>query len=244
MSTPDISPDLRRWAVAQQTAQGSLPVPVPVPEPMPLGNEVVLDGGDREVQVVASLRDPRVVVLAGVLSDSECDELVALARERLERSLTFGPDGAGATSDRRTSEGMFFERDENELCRRIEARLSRLLDWPVERGEGIQVLRYAHGGEFRPHNDYFDPPVPGATRQLADGGQRVATVIMYLASPVRGGATVFTAAGLQVAPVKGNAVFFSYDRPAAVSGTLHAGSPVLDGEKWAATKWLREAACA
>jgi prolyl 4-hydroxylase len=35
-------------------------------------------------------------------------------------------------------------------------------------------------------------------------------------------------------------VFFSYDRPHAVTRTLHAGAPVLAGEKWVATKWLRE----
>ncbi len=39
---------------------------------------------------------------------------------------------------------------------------------------------------------------------------------------------------------KGNAVFFSYDRPHAVTRTLHGGAPVIEGEKWVATKWLRE----
>jgi prolyl 4-hydroxylase len=43
-----------------------------------------------------------------------------------------------------------------------------------------------------------------------------------------------------VAPIKGNAVFFSYDRPHAVTRTLHGGAPVVEGEKWVATKWLRE----
>ena len=38
----------------------------------------------------------------------------------------------------------------------------------------------------------------------------------------------------------GSAVFFSYDRPDASTGTLHGGAPVLEGEKWVATKWLRE----
>ena len=46
--------------------------------------------------------------------------------------------------------------------------------------------------------------------------------------------------GLEVAPVKGHAVFFSYDRPDPATRTLHGGAPVLAGEKWVATKWLRE----
>jgi prolyl 4-hydroxylase len=35
-------------------------------------------------------------------------------------------------------------------------------------------------------------------------------------------------------------VFFSYAQPQAHTLTLHGGDPVLRGEKWIATKWLRE----
>ena len=45
---------------------------------------------------------------------------------------------------------------------------------------------------------------------------------------------------LSVTPVKGNAVFFSYDRPHPMTRSLHGGAPVIEGEKWVATKWLRE----
>ena len=75
---------------------------------------------------------------------------------------------------------------------------------------------------------------------LARGGQRVGTLVIYLNTPELGGGTVFPDVGLEVAPVKGNAVFFSYDRPHASTRTLHGGAPVLAGEKWVATKWLRE----
>ena len=44
----------------------------------------------------------------------------------------------------------------------------------------------------------------------------------------------------EVAPKRGNAVFFSYERPHPSTKTLHGGSPVIAGEKWIATKWLRE----
>src|SRR3546814_9411490 len=103
----------------------------------------------------------------------------------------------------------------------------------------MQVLRYGPGAEYRPHYDWFDPERPGVGAILARGGQRVASVVIYLNTPARGGATVFPDARFEVAPAKGNAVFFSYDRPHAMTGTLHAGAPVLEGEKWIATKWLR-----
>jgi prolyl 4-hydroxylase len=75
---------------------------------------------------------------------------------------------------------------------------------------------------------------------LKRGGQRVATLVMYLQEPEQGGATTFPDVGLEVAPVRGTGVFFSYDRPDPVTRTLHGGAPVLAGEKWVATKWLRE----
>jgi prolyl 4-hydroxylase len=52
---------------------------------------------------------------------------------------------------------------------------------------------------------------------------------------------VFPDIGLEVAPVRGNGVFFSYDRPHPATRTLHGGAPVTAGEKWVATRWLREA---
>ena len=140
----------------------------------------------------------------------------------------------------RTSDGMFFERGETDLIRRIESRIATLLRWPLDHGEGLQVLRYRPGAEYQPHYDYFEPAHASTPGILKRGGQRVATLVMYLNTPVAGGSTIFPDIGLDVAPVKGNAVFFSYDRPHPSTQTLHGGSPVLDGEKWVATKWLRQ----
>jgi prolyl 4-hydroxylase len=41
-------------------------------------------------------------------------------------------------------------------------------------------------------------------------------------------------------PIAGNAVFFSYNKPHASTKTLHGGQPIIQGEKWIATKWVRE----
>ncbi|WP_439113778.1 2OG-Fe(II) oxygenase [Hydrogenophaga sp.] len=200
-----------------------------------------IDAGDRWVDVVATLATPRVVVLGNLLSADECDALVAAARPRLTRSLTVQTQTGGEElNPDRTSQGMFFSRGESELLARIEARIARLVNWPVDHGEGMQVLRYGAGAQYKPHYDYFDPAEPGTPTILRRGGQRVATLVMYLSEPVRGGGTVFPDAGLEVAPVRGNAVFFSYDRPHPATGTLHGGAPVIEGEKWVATKWLRE----
>lgn len=205
------------------------------------GSPRELDAGDRRVQVVTSLRQPQIVVLANLLSYEECDALIEAAQPRMQRSLiVVNETGADQESPERTSRGMFFERGESPLVSQIESRIARLVDWPVDHGEGLQVLHYCKGTEYRPHYDYFDPAQPGTPTILRRGGQRLATVVMYLNNPARGGGTVFPDLKLEVAPQKGNAVFFSYPVAHPVSQSLHGGAPLLEGEKWVATKWLRE----
>lgn len=213
----------------------------PVPEPALTGApELLLSDGHR-VRVVMTMRHPRVVVFGGMLSDAECEGLMALAAPRLLRSETVdNHTGGSEVNAARTSDGMFFERGEAPLIQALERRIAELLRWPLENGEGLQVLRYRPGAEYRPHHDYFDPAHAGTATILQRGGQRVGTLVIYLNTPEGGGATTFPDVGLEVAPVRGNAVFFSYERPHASTKTLHGGAPVTAGEKWVATKWLRE----
>ena len=228
-------------ALQQRSVEMNLLPTVPVPD-LALDDESnTLDAGDRQVGVVMAMQVPRVVVLSQLLSDDECQALITAAEPRMQRSLTVDRQtGADLVHEYRTSSGMFFSRGENEVIQRIEARLAKLLNWPIENGEGLQVLHYQVGHQYKPHYDYFDPHDPGTPSVLARGGQRVATVVMYLNDPSRGGGTTFPSVNLEIAPKKGSAVFFSYDRAHPVSRTLHGGAPVLAGEKWVATKWLRE----
>ncbi|MEO6018503.1 MAG: 2OG-Fe(II) oxygenase, partial [Polaromonas sp.] len=96
------------------------------------------------------------------------------------------------------------------------------------------------GAQYKPHYDYFDPGEPGTPAILRRGGQRVASLIMYLREPAEGGATVFPDIDVRVKPLRGSAVFFSYPQAHPCSLTLHGGEPVQAGEKWIVTKWLRE----
>ena len=231
---------LRGHLETQAVASG-LPPAVPVPEPSLDESPLYLDAGDRRVCVLQVMMAPRVVVFGELLSPEECDQLVELAKPRLARSLTVATKTGGEEVNAdRTSNGMFFQRGENELVARIERRIARLVNWPEENGEGLQILQYGPGAEYKPHYDYFDPAEPGTPTIVKRGGQRVGTLVMYLAEPEKGGGTVFPDVHLEVAPRKGNAVFFSYERPHPSTRTLHGGQPVLQGEKWIATKWLRE----
>ena len=222
------------------SAQG-LPPLVPVPSPALHSSPTRIDVGDRLVQVLLAMAQPRIVVFGNLLSHDECDALIADAAPRMQRSLTVetATGGEEVNADR-TSDGMFFSRGETATVKLLEARIARLLRWPLENGEGLQILHYRAGAEYKPHYDYFDPAHSGTTRILKRGGQRVGTLIVYLSEPEGGGGTVFPDVHLEVAPQRGNAVFFSYGRPDPSTRTLHGGTPVTRGDKWIATKWLRE----
>ncbi len=232
---------LREHLASLPPDESDLPPPVPVPEPALTGapSELVAEG--HVVKVLTTLKHPRVVVFGGLLTDEECTGLMKLAEARLSRSETVdNATGGSEVNPSRTSDGMFFERGEHALIQRIERRIAALLGWPLVNGEGLQILRYRPGAEYKPHHDYFDPVHAGSATILARGGQRVGTLVMYLNTPEGGGGTTFPEVGLEVAPVRGNAVFFSYTRAHPSTKTLHGGAPVLAGEKWVATKWLRE----
>ncbi len=202
----------------------------------PEAPEVTVDG--HTIRIALSAEAPVLRLLDGILLEHECNELIALARPRLARALTVDSDGKHQVDHRRTSEGMFFAIDENPLVGRIEQRLAGLLGLPVNHGEGLQILHYLPGQEYEPHCDWFDPELPGFDTTTRIGGQRIASVVMYLNTPLQGGGTAFPEIGLTITARRGSAVYFAYESGDQTS--LHAGLPVIRGEKWIATKWLRE----
>ncbi len=186
--------------------------------------------------------NPRVVLLRNFLNQKECDHLIAEALPRLERSGVINEEsGGGRIDNARTSQGMFFDdRGSDAIIRRIEEKISHLTMMPVNYGEIIQILRYEPGQEFIPHHDYFNAASVGGKEALENGGQRMATLIMYLNSVEDGGETVFPELGLKITPKKGNGVLFYNCRPDGKEDplTLHGGAPVVRGTKWIATKWI------
>ncbi|KAK4266542.1 hypothetical protein QN277_027442 [Acacia crassicarpa] len=198
---------------------------------------------------------PRIILLHNFLSVEECDYLRAIALPRLQVSTVVdAKTGKGIRSDVRTSSGMFLTAEERKypMIQAIEKRISIYSQVPVENGELMQVLRYEKNQFYKPHHDYFSD-----TFNLKRGGQRVATMLMYLSENVEGGETYFPMAGsgqcscggkivqgLSVKPVKGNAVLFwsmGLDGQSSPS-SVHGGCEVLSGEKWSATKWMRQSA--
>lgn len=228
--------DVLKLPLATLTASTSKPPSSGLRTTHPDGPVVCVDG--HNINISLSVDMPPLRVLDGLLDHSECAELIELARPRLQRALTVDDHGGQQVDERRTSVGMFLTPNELPLVGRIEQRLAGLLGIPVNHGEGLQILHYLPGQEYEPHFDWFDPALPGYETITKIGGQRIASVVMYLNTPEKGGATAFPELGLSVTARRGSAVYFAYE--GSDQSSLHAGLPVERGEKWIATKWLRE----
>ncbi|CAK9158349.1 unnamed protein product [Ilex paraguariensis] len=199
---------------------------------------------------------PRAFVYEGFLTDEECDHLIALAKSELKRSaVADNASGKSKLSEVRTSSGMFITKGKDPIVSGIEDKIATWTFLPKENGEDIQVLRYEYGQKYDPHYDYFADKV-----NIARGGHRLATILMYLTDVEKGGETVFPSAeesrrkssaadddlsacaknSIAVKPRRGDALLFFSLHPSAVPDpmSLHAGCPVIKGEKWSATKWV------
>lgn len=219
----------------------STPSYVPDIVRLPPGN--VIATPDRDVRVLVRMSRPVVAVFDQVLDAEECAQLRELAERRLSRSTVVEPgSGAHRVMDYRTSEGAYLPPGCEPLVTRLDARVAALMNWPSENGEGFQVMRYRGGGEYQPHYDYFVPTDPGSSLHMAAGGQRVATLILYLNDVEAGGETIFPALNFSYTPRQGQALYFEYCNLAGNVDplTLHGGAPVQRGEKWIATKWMRQ----
>lgn len=187
-----------------------------------------------------SLKNPNISVIDNFLTSEECAELIALAKTKLKRSTVVDDKtGNPVEHSARTSSGAFFAKGETPFIADIEQRISMRAEIPVKNGEGLQVLRYEVGQEYRPHYDYFVQGEDAQVDNLKDGGQRILTFLVYLNTPKLGGATCFPDIELEVAAREGRGLMFSYV-PDPSSKSLHGGLPVLQGEKWVITKWFRE----
>ncbi|KDR32913.1 preprotein translocase [Caballeronia zhejiangensis] len=202
----------------------------------------VIKANDCRARVLFSSSQPVVALLGDVLTEEECERLIEIGRQSVKQSAVVDPaSGAEIIIRERTSQGAFVNGSVDPLVAKIDRRLAELTNIPLENGEDLHLLRYGIGGEYRPHFDYFPEELAGSRHHLQRGGQRIATVILYLNEVELGGETTFPNVGLSVRPQRGSALYFEYGNELGQVDpkTLHAGNPVEQGEKWIATKWIR-----
>lgn len=179
---------------------------------------------------------PAAIAFPALFSEPECDFLIEVARPLLQASKVVDPVTGELTANPvRTSDAAAFSLvSQSPAIHALCVRLAKASGTSVKQGEPLQVLRYLPGQEYRPH---FDALPQG-------DNQRVLTALVYLNDGYEGGATHFIKSGLTFKGGKGDALLF---RNADGSGrpdpnSQHAGEPVTKGEKFIASRWIRQRA--
>ena len=235
----------RGWEIAGEYARGLADSPaktgdLPAPEELSPDHAGTLPAPRLEIQSWS----PRVILMHDLLTTFECAEIANAAREHLMPSFIVDQDGRHSMNDIRTSHEFRLRPAFRNLV--IDAVERRMADWshfPVAHGELPLVLRYERSQSFEQHFDYFIPERFGRGEgPMAEGGQRVATQLVYLNESFDGGETRFDRAELVVKPRRGLCMMFHNVGPDHNVDPLtrHTGVAVRQGVKWLLSRWIRE----
>lgn len=189
--------------------------------------------------------DPSIRLFKNVLTKADRAYLIFLSRPFLKRADVIDPNGSkeGQVSSVRTNMSTFLPFGIVDIISRYaELKIVHETGEDLAFSEPMSILYYSPGEQYHPHVDYFNPNLNVSKELLADGGQRTASAITYLDAPFEGGGTSFTKLGILVPPVAGSTLWFRncLDDGQPDPRSLHAGDPIVRGEKWVVTKWFRE----
>lgn len=182
---------------------------------------------------------PPIYMCHDFLTHEECDALIATAGPLLQRSKTHAVAGSEATKGR-TSLTCHLSKKAHP-CPLLLEKIKVLTNKPFGHMELPQVARYTDSQRYVEHYDGVDPSTDAGRAFCANGGQRIATVLVYLNQPQDGGSTFFRRISVDIRPKRGAAVIFF---PGFMNGeldtdALHAGMPAVD-TKWVSQVWLRQ----
>jgi len=182
---------------------------------------------------------PPIFFCHDFLSEVECAALIETAGPLLQRSKTHAVAGSEATKGR-TSLTCHLAKKVHP-CPILLQKIHMLTGKPYGHMELPQVARYTDSQRYVEHYDGVDPHTEAGRAFCANGGQRIATVLMYLNHVRDGGCTFFRRLNVEVKPKKGGAIIFF---PGFMNGeldtdALHAGMPAVD-TKWVSQVWLRQ----
>ncbi|XP_010526708.1 PREDICTED: probable prolyl 4-hydroxylase 9 [Tarenaya hassleriana] len=223
-------------------------------DPMPRGET----GNDSVAKIPFQVLSwmPRALYFPNFATPEQCQSIIDMAKPLLKPSRLALREGETVenTQGVRTSSGVFIgvSEDKSGLLKVIEEKIAMATMIPTDNYEAFNILRYQLNQKYSAHYDAFNPAEYGPQKS-----QRVATLLLYLSNTEEGGETMFPyenagnmdgnydyeeCIGLRVKPRQGDAVlFYSVFPNGTIDATsLHGSCPVIKGEKWVATKWIRD----
>lgn len=174
---------------------------------------------------------------ANILNIDECKALIEISKPFMLDATILG----AKIKNYRTAQNAWIN-DESELTSKIKKIISKKTGLAIENQEKIHIVKYDVGGEYKEHQDFFHPNTNYYETQMIRGGQRMYSCLFYLNDEFEGGETHFSKIEHTVKPEIGKLVVWDNLNPDGSLNfdSLHAGLPVISGEKWICIIWVRE----
>ena len=134
-----------------------------------------------------------------------------------------------------TAHQEWFSDELNAKLLEIETRVGQWLDVNTGNLEYWQATRYGKG-------DSFDYHLDGGLWKKSESGERVRTILLFLNTPLKGGATHFRALNRKIKAETGRLLVWNNLLPSgnANYATIHSGQAVLAGNKTTLVTWERQ----
>jgi prolyl 4-hydroxylase len=162
-----------------------------------------------------------------------------MATPRFKRSIVVGVQGEDAS---RTSQTAWISKNDP-VAQKILQKALEFTDKTMDECEDLQVVRYEPGTFYREHHDSCCDDSQGCIDFEKDGGQRLATLLVYLNNDFTDGETHFPKLDLKMKAEPGSAILFrpmGRDECKCHPKALHAGLPPSSGVKYVCNAWVRE----
>lgn len=186
--------------------------------------------------------DPFVGAMDNVVSEEEANYIISKGVGQIKPAAVVLEDSIGISQDR-TNNNFWLYYGLDDKVKAIGNRIAEIVGLPLENAEPMQVVHYTVGQEYRHHFDAFDLSTEKGQREAKRGGQRILTALVYLNKVDAGGGTDFKELKLTVEPKLGKMLVFHNTNENIKTphpNSLHAGLPILEGEKWAFNIWFHQ----
>jgi prolyl 4-hydroxylase len=186
------------------------------------------------IKTTEDLEEP-CKIMEGFLDPEKCRYLIDTYKDQCKRSTVVDGAGKDIVDAARTS-STYFMPDNDPVIVELRQKAAAMAGVPENNVEGLQLVRYAKGEQYKFHYDYFD-----AIRD----NQRVHTFLVYLndLELEDGGSTIFKRYKIKVYPRTGRCVWFRNMIDDELNEmSLHSGEEVLSDEKikYAVNIWIRQ----
>uniref|UniRef100_A0A486XPG3 Similar to eukaryotic Peptidyl prolyl 4-hydroxylase, alpha subunit n=1 Tax=Rheinheimera sp. BAL341 TaxID=1708203 RepID=A0A486XPG3_9GAMM len=185
-----------------------------------------------------------LVCATAALTELECNYMMLRFGTLLQPSLIVDPHTGAATQNPYRTGSMVAIGPEylDWVTLAIEYKMSFFAGFARQQGEVMNLIHYDKQQRYLPHFDAIVGDSASLAAQLPNGGQRQLTVLAYLNTVTAGGETSFPKLGIKVQARAGDLLMFrNIDAAGKVlQASYHAGEPVLAGDKWLLSKWVRQ----